>query len=75
MMVKPSMIASMALGVLLFFGLLLGAAYFGGHSACKAYGKETGRNVRYNAQVGCLVETSTGWLPREELRQVYRVNP
>ncbi|MBA1200493.1 hypothetical protein G7009_01575 [Pseudomonas capeferrum] len=35
---------------------------------CSWYGTQTERETRFAAFVGCMVKTSSGWVPRSELR-------
>jgi len=37
---------------------------------CSYYGFQTGRDTRYAAFMGCMVKTSAGWVPRNELRVI-----
>lgn len=38
------------------------------YGTCAWYGHQTERDTRYAAFVGCMVKTSSGWVPRNELR-------
>lgn len=38
--------------------------------SCSYYGFQTGRDTRYAAFMGCMVKTSAGWVPRNELRVI-----
>lgn len=37
-------------------------------ASCAWYGHQTERDTRYAAFFGCMVKTSSGWVPRNELR-------
>ncbi|MFK0090851.1 hypothetical protein ACIQUS_26630 [Pseudomonas sp. NPDC090755] len=55
--------ASIAIALLIW--LVLRAFAWG---SCSWYGYQTERTTRYAAFVGCMVQTSNGWVPRSELR-------
>lgn len=71
----PIIVASCIGGSVLAAALLVGVNNAVENVKCDAYGDETGRDTRFRFLVGCMVKTSTGWLPREEIRQVTRTNP
>lgn len=58
-------------GIILTMLVLLAAGRFAlGWAQCSWYGYETSRETRYSPFLGCLVQTPTGWAPRNELRIV-----
>lgn len=42
--------------------------YLVGWGKCEWYGYVTERNVKYSGSVGCMVQTSSGLIPRNEIR-------
>ena len=58
-------------GIILSMLLVLVLARFAvGWVQCSWYSYETSREARYSPFLGCLVQTPTGWVPRNEMRSV-----
>ncbi|MCY1303305.1 hypothetical protein D9M68_817160 [compost metagenome] len=51
------------------FAIWLGSRMFA-WGFCSWYGYQTGRDTRYAAFIGCMVEVDGKWYPRNELRVV-----
>ncbi|CAB5587330.1 Uncharacterised protein [Pseudomonas putida] len=60
--------ASVIVIMLAFLLLMIIVAAVVNRASCAWYGYQTERDTRYAAFVGCMVKTSSGWVPRAELR-------
>lgn len=60
--------ASVIVIMLAFLLLMIIVAAVANRASCAWYGYQTERDTRYAAFVGCMVKTSSGWVPRTELR-------
>lgn len=67
-------VASLLLGTIIAAALLVLVNLWIDEAKCEAYSETTGRSVKYVKLVGCMVNTQVGWVPREEFRQVLRVD-
>lgn len=54
--------------VLAFFIVVIGIGWGFGWGKCSWYGYQTERVVKFSGSIGCMVQSSSGWTPRSEIR-------
>lgn len=70
-----TVVAALLFSIVVFAALLVWINEEYQSAKCDAYSDETGRDTRYTFMVGCMMKIPGGWIPKEEFRQVQRLNP